>query len=65
VSGYYTALLQHSGILDNVSIQNTGADTLYNLPALPGVGVFQVVCKGNLTDLRRILHLSLAKGNPK
>jgi hypothetical protein len=24
-----------------------------------------VFCKGNLTDLRRILHLSLAKGNPK
>jgi hypothetical protein len=22
-------------------------------------------CKGNLTDLGRILHLSLAKGNPK
>jgi hypothetical protein len=22
-------------------------------------------CKGNLTDLRRIFHLSLAKGNPK
>jgi transposase InsO family protein len=22
-------------------------------------------CKGNLTDLRRILNLSLAKGNPK
>jgi hypothetical protein len=22
-------------------------------------------CKGNLTDLRRILHFSLAKGNPK
>jgi hypothetical protein len=22
-------------------------------------------CKGNLTDLRRILHSSLAKGNPK
>jgi hypothetical protein len=21
-------------------------------------------CKGNLTDLKRILHLSLAKGNP-
>jgi hypothetical protein len=21
-------------------------------------------CKGNLTDLRRILYLSLAKGNP-
>jgi hypothetical protein len=24
-----------------------------------------IACKGNLTDLRRILHLSLAKGNPK
>jgi hypothetical protein len=23
------------------------------------------VCKGNLTNLRRELHLSLAKGNPK
>jgi hypothetical protein len=23
------------------------------------------LCKGNLTDLGRILHLSLAKGNPK
>jgi hypothetical protein len=23
------------------------------------------ICKGNLTDLRRELHLSLAKGNPK
>jgi hypothetical protein len=22
-------------------------------------------CKGNLSDLRRKLHLSLAKGNPK
>jgi hypothetical protein len=26
---------------------------------------FAGICKGNLTDLRRILHLSLAKGNPK
>jgi hypothetical protein len=24
-----------------------------------------LICKGNLTDLRRILHLCLAKGNPK
>jgi hypothetical protein len=23
------------------------------------------ICKGNLTNLRRELHLSLAKGNPK
>jgi hypothetical protein len=26
---------------------------------------FKDICKGNLTDLRRGLHLSLAKGNPK
>jgi hypothetical protein len=39
-SGYYTALLRHSGIPDNVSIQNTGADTLYNLPPLPGIYTF-------------------------
>jgi hypothetical protein len=39
-SGYYTALLRHSGIPDNVSVQNTGADTLYNLPALPGIYAF-------------------------
>jgi hypothetical protein len=26
---------------------------------------FYTMCKCNLTDLRRILHLSLAKGNPK
>jgi hypothetical protein len=26
---------------------------------------FTRVCKGNLTNLRRELHLSLAKGNPK
>jgi hypothetical protein len=25
----------------------------------------RLACKSNLTDLRRILHLSLAKGNPK
>jgi hypothetical protein len=30
-----------------------------------GENGFGLLCKGNLTDLRRILHLSLAKGNPK
>jgi hypothetical protein len=28
-------------------------------------GMFSGPCKGNLTTLRRILHLDLAKGNPK
>jgi hypothetical protein len=27
--------------------------------------VYETYCKGNLTILRRILHLDLAKGNPK
>jgi hypothetical protein len=36
--------------------------------ACEGVGIAARVvgvCKGNLTTLRRILHLDLAKGNPK
>jgi hypothetical protein len=28
-------------------------------------GITIPACKGNLTTLRRILHLDLAKGNPK
>jgi hypothetical protein len=37
---------------------------LLNLLLLIPLGTF-THCKGNLTDLRRELHLSLAKGNPK
>jgi hypothetical protein len=33
------------------------------LPYFPLVHMYS--CKGNLTNIRRILHLSLAKGNPK
>ena len=36
-SGYYTALIRNSSIPDNVVVQNIGADTLYNLPVLPGI----------------------------
>jgi hypothetical protein len=41
-----------------------------NIPYREGIGSLMYAsvgtrCKGNLTDLRRILHLSLAKGNPK
>jgi hypothetical protein len=36
-SGYYTGVLRNTGIPDNVSVSNIGADTLYHLPALPGV----------------------------
>jgi hypothetical protein len=34
-TGYYTGLIRNSGIPDNVSVANTGANTLYNLPVLP------------------------------
>jgi hypothetical protein len=30
-----------------------------------GFAALDGLCKGNLTNLRRELHLSLAKGNPK
>lgn len=36
-TGYYTGLLRNSGIPDNVSVANTGVNTLYNLPVLPGI----------------------------
>ena len=36
-TGYYTGLLRNSGIPDNISVVNTGANTLYNLPVLPGI----------------------------
>lgn len=36
-SAYYTGLLRNTGIPDNVSVNNIGQGTPYNLPVLPGV----------------------------
>jgi hypothetical protein len=36
-SAYYTGVLRHSGIPDNMAVTNIGADTAYHLPVLPGV----------------------------
>ncbi|MCJ1486613.1 hypothetical protein MMC06_006791 [Schaereria dolodes] len=36
-SAYYTGLLRDTAIPGNLSLANTGADTLYNVPVLPGV----------------------------
>lgn len=36
-SAYYTGLLRNSGIPDNLSVNNIGQGTPYNLPVLPGV----------------------------
>jgi hypothetical protein len=49
-----------------ILISNEGLDTKH-IPSLleSCCGGGGGLCKGNLTDLRRILHLSLAKGNPK
>jgi hypothetical protein len=35
-SAYYTSLLRHTGIPDNITVVNVGTDTPYNLPVLPG-----------------------------
>jgi len=40
-SAYYTSLIRHSGIPDNVTVVNVGAETPYNLPVLPGAYVIQ------------------------
>ena len=36
-SAYYTALIRNTGIPPNISLTNIGANTTYNLPALPGI----------------------------
>lgn len=36
-SAYYTSLLRNTGIPDDLAFNNIGADTLYNLPPLPGI----------------------------
>jgi hypothetical protein len=35
-SAYYTSLVRHTGIPDNITVLNVAADTPYNLPVLPG-----------------------------
>jgi hypothetical protein len=40
-SAYYTSLIRHSGIPDNVTVVNVGAETPCNLPVLPGAYVIQ------------------------
>jgi hypothetical protein len=46
-------------LIDNPDVGELG---IIDVPAAPTVSG---TCKGNLTNLRRELHLSLAKGNPK
>lgn len=36
-SAYYTALIRHTSIPPNTSLTNIGANTLYNVPPLPGL----------------------------
>jgi hypothetical protein len=36
-SAYYTGVLRNTGIPDNLSLNNTGTNTPYHLPPLPGV----------------------------
>lgn len=35
--GYWTSIVRHDGIPDDIQINNIGADTPYNLPVLPGI----------------------------
>jgi hypothetical protein len=56
------------GILLAFSISNVGLTykTIANeMPSASAEDAKKSLCKGNLTDLRRELHLSLAKGDPK
>jgi len=35
-TGYYTTIINNTGLLDNIEIGNFGADTPYNVPFVPG-----------------------------
>ncbi|RDW92245.1 hypothetical protein BP5796_01639 [Coleophoma crateriformis] len=51
-TGYYTGLVRNSGIPDNTSVTNIGADTRFNSPTLPGLyGLSQVGIPG-LVDFK-------------
>jgi hypothetical protein len=36
-SGYYTGIIRHTGLPENLQFNNIATDTPYNLPALPGI----------------------------
>jgi hypothetical protein len=42
-----------------------GSEEMDRCPLIASSKKASISCKGNLTNLRRELHLSLAKGNPK
>ncbi|KAL8750202.1 MAG: hypothetical protein Q9184_006505, partial [Pyrenodesmia sp. 2 TL-2023] len=50
--GYYTGLLRNTGIPDNILVNNIGADTPYNLPAVPGSYAFSPTLVPGLKDLK-------------
>jgi hypothetical protein len=49
----------------SMSIGMLGGSVHEGVCIAAGVATVGGCCKGNLADLRRIPHLSLAKGNPK
>lgn len=49
---YYTGLISNTGIPDGTEITNIGADTLYNLPSLPGVYRYAGTSQPGLIDFK-------------
>ena len=52
-TGYYSGLLRNSGIPDNISINNIGSQTPYNLPDLPGL--YAILATG-VPGLHQVLY---------
>ncbi|KAL3424063.1 flavin-containing superfamily Amine oxidase [Phlyctema vagabunda] len=59
-SGYYTGLIRNSGIPNNVSVQNHGDDTPYNLTPLPGPYAFSYTASPDLLDVKYGSNTSLS-----
>jgi hypothetical protein len=63
--GLFEPLVMYFGLTNSPATFQTMMNEIFQDLITEGVVSMYLDCKGNLTDLRRILHLSLAKGNPK
>jgi hypothetical protein len=49
---YYTGLITNTGFPDSFAVDNIGANTPYNLPALPGLYGFSATAEPGLIDVK-------------
>jgi hypothetical protein len=63
--GLFEPLVMYFGLTNSLATFQTMMNEIFQDLITEGIVSVYLDCKGNLTNLRRELHLSLAKGNPK